>query len=78
MSSQKSMPFYFFSLERSLTRMPYYRSSGTVTKRLTITAKGLARFTRMIPDYPHNHNEQDWGTLETVDNSKIYHRPLGF
>ena len=53
------MPFYFFSLERSLARMPYYRSRGTVTKRLTITAKGLARFTRMTPDYPHNHKEQD-------------------
>jgi len=53
------MPFYFFSLERSLARMPYYRSRGTVTKRLAITAKGLARFTRMTPDYPHNHKEQD-------------------
>ena len=69
------------SYQDALLQKQWYSDSvegDPTTKRLTITAKGLTRFRRMIPDYPHDHKEQDWGALETVDNSKIFHRPLGF
>lgn len=42
------------------------------------TAKNLGDFRETTPANLYNHKELDWGSFETVDNSKIFHRSLGF
>lgn len=76
MFSQKSMPFYFFSLARCLKGNLNNKNSGlgdsvmTEQKSMRNTAKELGRFHETTPDNLYNHKKLDWGSFETLITQK--------